>query len=91
MHLHIVAIVKLALVLHVSQACLMLQIVPFDTMEAYYHAYNRFTALTKKEDFQYHTLLKEGDFLVYDNHRMLHARTAFSGARWLRGVYFDSF
>ena len=31
-----------------------------------------------------------GDWLLYDNHRTLHARTAFTGARWLRGVYFDT-
>ena len=26
---------------------------------------------------------------MYDNFRMLHARTSFKGKRWLRGVYFD--
>ena len=33
--------------------------------------------------------LEAGDFLLYDNWRMLHARTSFTGARWVRGVYFD--
>ena len=37
----------------------------------------------------YRFLLNAGDYLLYDNHRMLHARTAFRGARWLRGIYFD--
>ena len=35
------------------------------------------------------TRLGPGDFVLYDNYRMLHARTAFRGARWFRGVYFD--
>ena len=34
--------------------------------------------------------LESGDFLIYDNHRMLHARTSFEGPRWVRGVYFDN-
>ena len=33
--------------------------------------------------------LSPGDFLLYDNHRILHGRTAFRGARWVRGIYFD--
>jgi hypothetical protein len=33
--------------------------------------------------------LEAGDALLYDNARMLHARTGFQGARWVRGVYFD--
>jgi len=36
--------------------------------------------------------LEPGDSLLHDNHRTLHARTGFTGftgARWVRGVYFD--
>ncbi|MFP2961363.1 TauD/TfdA family dioxygenase [Myxococcus sp. 1LA] len=64
--------------------------VPFAEMEAWYRAYNRFAKLVRDEQHQYRFRLGEGDFLVYDNWRMLHARTSFSGARWLRGVYFDA-
>ena len=32
---------------------------------------------------------KPTDMVVWDNWRMLHARTSFTGSRWLRGVYFD--
>ena len=39
---------------------------------------------------QHHVRLGRGDWLVYDNHRTLHARTGFTGPRWLRGVYFDT-
>lgn len=62
---------------------------PFAEMEAWYRAYNRFARLVRDERHQYRFQLQAGDFLIYDNWRMLHARTAFTGARWVRGVYFD--
>jgi len=58
-------------------------------MEAFYRAYQRFAALTLDPANQYRFGLRAGDFLLYDNWRMLHARTGFAGARWVRGVYFD--
>ncbi|WNG37409.1 gamma-butyrobetaine dioxygenase [Archangium violaceum] len=63
---------------------------PFSEMEAWYRAYNRFARLVRDERHQYRFHLGAGDFLVYDNWRMLHARTAFTGSRWVRGVYFDA-
>ena len=63
---------------------------PFAEMEAFYRAYDRFARIVRDPRHQYRFGLRAGDFLVYDNHRMLHARTAFEGARWVRGVYFDS-
>ena len=62
---------------------------PFAEMEAYYRAYNRFAAIVNEPRHQVRALLGAGDFLLYDNFRTLHARTAFTGARWMRGVYFD--
>lgn len=63
---------------------------PFETMEAFYRAYDAFSRLVRDPRNQYRFLLQPGDFLLYDNHRMLHARTSFRGARWMRGVYFDA-
>lgn len=62
---------------------------PFPEMEAWYRAYNRFARLVRDERHQYRFLLQAGDLLIYDNWRMIHARTSFTGARWVRGVYFD--
>jgi gamma-butyrobetaine dioxygenase/trimethyllysine dioxygenase len=62
---------------------------PFERMEAFYRAYDRFARLVRDPRHQYRFALAPGDFLLYDNHRMLHARTAFSGPRWVRGIYFD--
>jgi gamma-butyrobetaine dioxygenase/trimethyllysine dioxygenase len=62
---------------------------PFDRMEAWYRAYDRFARIVRSPGFQYRFLLAPGDLLIYDNHRMLHGRTSFRGARWVRGIYFD--
>ncbi|HTF33042.1 MAG TPA: TauD/TfdA family dioxygenase [Myxococcota bacterium] len=63
--------------------------VPFNRMESWYRAYNRFSQLVRDPRHQYQFRLGASDFLMYDNFRMLHARTAFSGPRWVRGVYFS--
>jgi gamma-butyrobetaine dioxygenase/trimethyllysine dioxygenase len=58
-------------------------------MEAWYRAHDRFARLVRDPAHQYRFLLGPGDFVLYDNQRMLHARTGFRGARWVRGVCFD--
>ena len=62
---------------------------PFARMPDYYRAHDRFIRLVRDPRHHYRVLLEPGDWLIYDNHRTLHARTGFTGARWLRGVYFD--
>jgi len=62
---------------------------PFDQTIPWYRAYNSFSKLVRDPRFQYQFLLQSGDYVIYDNHRMLHARSAFSGARHLRGIYLD--
>jgi gamma-butyrobetaine dioxygenase/trimethyllysine dioxygenase len=59
-------------------------------MEAWYRAWDRFARLVRDRASQYRFTLAPGDALLYDNHRMLHARTPFRGPRWVRGVYFDA-
>jgi alpha-ketoglutarate-dependent taurine dioxygenase len=63
--------------------------VPFERMESWYRAYDRFVRLVRDPAHHYRFTLAPGDVLVYDNHRVLHGRAAFRGARWVRGVYFD--
>jgi gamma-butyrobetaine dioxygenase/trimethyllysine dioxygenase len=65
------------------------QTLPFERMEPWYRAYQRWERLVTDPRHSYRFRLEAGDFLLYDNWRMLHARTRFSGARWMRGVYFD--
>ena len=63
--------------------------IPFARMEAFYRAHDAFTRLVRDARHQRRVMLGEGEIVLYDNHRTLHARTAFEGPRWLRGVYFD--
>ncbi len=63
--------------------------VSFAKMNAWYRAHDRFVRLCRDEKNQYRFALEPGDFVLYDNHRMLHARTGFSGPRWVRGIYFN--
>lgn len=35
------------------------------------------------------TPLQAGDIVLFDNARVMHSRTAFTGERWMEGVYFD--
>lgn len=63
--------------------------VPFAQMERWYRAHRRFAELVRDPRNQLRFKLAAGEFVLYDNHRMLHARTSFVGHRWLRGVYFD--
>ncbi len=60
---------------------------PFDEVEEVYRAHDTFVRLVRSH--RYELSLEAGEFLLYDNHRMLHGRSAFEGARWVRGIYFD--
>lgn len=62
---------------------------PFDRVTAWYRAHDRFVRILRDPRHHYTFRLRPGDVLVYDNWRMLHGRTAFTGPRWVRGVYFD--
>ncbi|GAA2742573.1 2-trimethylaminoethylphosphonate dioxygenase [Kitasatospora cinereorecta] len=61
-------------------------------LDAFYAAYRRFAAITLRPELQLTFRLAPGDCLVFDNTRLLHARTAFEtgeGHRHLQGCYAD--
>ncbi|MFF3950392.1 TauD/TfdA family dioxygenase [Streptomyces sp. NPDC001902] len=62
-----------------------------DELEAFYTAYRTFAELLLRPELQLDLRLAPGDCLVFDNTRLLHARTAFAqdGARHLQGCYAD--
>ena len=62
---------------------------PFAELEDYYRAHDRFARLVRNANNQVRFRLEPGDFVIYDNHQMLHGRTAFHGPRWVRGIYLD--
>ncbi|MGW1881851.1 2-trimethylaminoethylphosphonate dioxygenase [Streptomyces sp. NPDC001970] len=64
---------------------------PADVLDAFYAAYRRFGELLLRSELQLEFRLTPGDCLIFDNTRLLHARTAFaeSGDRHLQGAYAD--
>ncbi|WP_405975595.1 TauD/TfdA family dioxygenase [Streptomyces sp. NBC_00988] len=66
-------------------------LLPADELEAFYRAYRTFAEITLRPELQLEFRLLPGDCLIFDNVRLLHARTAFeeSGARHLQGAYVD--
>lgn len=57
----------------------------------FYRAYRQFAALAYDPELQLTFKLDPGDCIIFDNTRVLHARTAFAsgGARHLQGAYAD--
>ncbi|MDE2293890.1 MAG: TauD/TfdA family dioxygenase [Gammaproteobacteria bacterium] len=61
-----------------------------DAAERFYRAYRRFGRMLRDTRYCVKLRLRDGDLVVFDNHRVLHGRTAFSSAqhpRHLRGCY----
>ncbi len=67
---------------------------PYAEVTAFYTAYRRWAELLAEPGRQLNLRLAPGDCLVFDNTRVLHARTAFSmdagsPGRHLQGCYAD--
>jgi gamma-butyrobetaine dioxygenase len=64
---------------------------PYQQVTAFYAAYRKWAELLARPDRRLHLRLVPGDCLIFDNTRILHARTAFSvtGSRHLQGCYAD--
>ncbi|KAF9484101.1 gamma-butyrobetaine hydroxylase [Pholiota conissans] len=75
---------------------------PLSTPREFYPALRRFAELLNDEKNTYEYTLREGDAVLFDNRRVLHARTAFSERpgqeagvdgepnRWLKGCYLEA-
>ena len=65
--------------------------VPYDDMANYYKAYRRFSDIINDPTLAVNFKLNPGECFITDNTRVLHSRTAYSGAgtRWLQGCYVD--
>ena len=65
---------------------------PQDLLDRYYPALCKFIRMMKEDRFLCRFRLNAGDCIVFDNHRIVHGREAFSaesGERHLRGCYTD--
>jgi alpha-ketoglutarate-dependent taurine dioxygenase len=73
---------------------------PLSTPPAFYAALTRFAKLLNEPVNMYRYTLQEGDAVLFDNRRVLHARTTFSDIegtedegetnRWLKGCYLEA-
>jgi gamma-butyrobetaine dioxygenase len=64
---------------------------PYREVAAFYLAYRRWGELLARPERRLNLRLAPGDCLIFDNTRILHARTAFTaaGGRHLQGCYTD--
>jgi gamma-butyrobetaine dioxygenase len=62
-----------------------------DLMEPYYDAYRTFGLMLESPEFQIRFKLDPGDLYIFENARVMHGRTGFSGEgkRHLQGCYAD--
>ncbi|RUM24396.1 gamma-butyrobetaine,2-oxoglutarate dioxygenase [Rhizobium vallis] len=66
--------------------------VPQDVLDDYYPAFCRFGKMLQDDKYMMRFLMKAGECMVFDNHRIVHGRLAYSatsGDRYLRGCYAD--
>jgi len=64
---------------------------PEKKIRQFYKAYSHWSEIIEREDLKITFKLSEGDLMLLDNTRIMHARTAFSkkGKRHLQGAYTD--
>ena len=88
-------------ILHVNYSPPFQAPLPLSTPKEFYPALQRFAKLLNDPQNTYQYTLREGDAVLFDNRRVLHARTAFSdpesepgkegeGNRWLKGCYLEA-
>ena len=77
--------------LPVSNASLdaLLKINPTGTLSDIYEAVQTVIKTSKREHIQFEICLEPGTVLIIDNHRLMHARSAFNGHRVLIAAYMD--
>lgn len=56
-------------------------------MTVFYNAYRRLARALREPRFHLQMRMDAGDLVVFDNRRILHARTSFNAARHLQGCY----
>ncbi len=63
-----------------------------ELLDDYYPAFCRFGRMLQEDKYMMRFLMKGGECMVFDNHRIVHGRAAYSattGDRYLRGCYVD--
>ena len=78
--------------LTISQHMLDLIDLPQEVLDTYYPAFCRFGKLLQDDKYIMKFTLQATECIVFDNHRIVHGRAAYSatsGERYLRGTYTD--
>jgi len=78
--------------LTISQHMLDMIDIPQTLLDDYYPAFCRFGRLLQDDKYIMRFTLRAGECIVFDNHRVVHGRAAYSatsGDRYLRGCYTD--
>ena len=65
--------------------------VPKDKVRLFYKSYRHWSEVIERDELKIQFKLSEGDLMLFDNTRIMHARTKFSktGKRHLQGAYTD--
>ena len=65
--------------------------VPKDKVRLFYKSYRHWSEVIERDELKIQFKLSEGDLMLFDNTRVMHARTKFSktGKRHLQGAYTD--
>lgn len=61
--------------------------IPLQNIEEFFPAYRALAKLLRSPEFEWRVRLKDGDLVAFDNFRLLHGRTAFTGPRLLQCCY----
>ncbi|WP_373356335.1 TauD/TfdA family dioxygenase [Pseudoroseicyclus sp. CXY001] len=78
--------------LTISQHMLDISDLPQHLLDAWYPAFCRFGRMLQEPRYLMRFMMKAGECMVFDNHRIVHGRAAYSatsGDRYLRGTYAD--
>jgi trimethyllysine dioxygenase len=64
-------------------------LLPHDEMVAWYEAMRAFDLMANDEAYQWQHVLRPGEAMLFDNWRVLHGRTAYTGRRRMCGAYLN--
>jgi alpha-ketoglutarate-dependent taurine dioxygenase len=60
---------------------------PSDRMNEFYESYAHFVEILKRKELYWNHSLQPGTVVIYNNWRILHGRTSFTGERIFGGCY----
>jgi gamma-butyrobetaine dioxygenase len=61
--------------------------IPLEKADEFFPAYRKLAELLRNPEFEWRVKLQAGELVAFDNSRVLHGRTAFTGPRLLQGCY----